>query len=79
MVQEGVRPIRKSLEANVDIYDNIELLFNDAYTEMEKLKKKILDVIEFLDYNKSCKVFVIVLENMAEVAGSLLHQCDTWR
>lgn len=79
MIQEGVRPVRKSLNSNEDTYENIELLFNDAYTEMESLKRKILDTIEFLDYNKSCKVFVIVLENMAEVASSFLHQCDIWR
>lgn len=79
MIQEGIRPVRKSLNGNEDTYENIELLFNDAYTEMDSLKRKILDTIDFLDYNKSCKVFVIVLENMAEVASSLLHQCDTWR
>ena len=79
MIQEGVRPVRKALNSDEYIYENIELLFNDAYTEMEFLKKKILDTIEFLDYNKSCKVFVIVLENMAEVASSFLHQCDIWR
>ena len=79
MIQEGIRPIRKPLNGNEDIYENIELLFNDTYTEMDSLKRKILDTIEFLDYNKSCKVFVIVLENMTEVASSLLHQCDIWR
>lgn len=73
MIQEGIRPVRKPLNGNEDTYENIELLFNDAYAEMDLLKRKILDTIEFLDYNKSCKVFVIVLENMAEVASSLLH------
>lgn len=79
MIHEGVRPVRQTLKANDSNYDNIILLFEDAYTEMDALKKNILEVIEFLDYNKSCKVFVITLENMAEKASELLHQCDIWR
>lgn len=79
MVNEGVRPVRGALEANADTYENIAVLFEDAYRMMADLKMQILNTIELLDYNKDCKVFVVELEEMSRHASVLLHQCDIWR
>lgn len=79
MVNEGVRPIRGGLTQDSANYENIVILFEDAYNLMNTVKQQILTTIEFLDYNKDCKVFVIELEEMARYASVLLHQCDIWK
>ena len=79
MVNEGVRPIRGALSQDSSDYENIVVLFEDAYNTMNNVKQGLLNTIEFLDYNKDCKVFVIELEEMARYASVLLHQCDIWR
>lgn len=79
MVNEGVRPIRGALFQNSADYENIVVLFEDAYDLMNTVKQQILNTIELLDYNKDCKVFVIELEEMARYASVLLHQCDIWK
>ena len=79
MVNEGVRPIRGALSQDSSNYENIVVLFEDAYNTMNNVKQGLLNTIEFLDYNKDCKVFVIELEEMARYASVLLHQCDIWR
>ena len=79
MVNEGVRPIRGALSQDSSDYENIVVLFEDAYNTMNNVKQGLLNTIEFLDYNKDCKVFAIELEEMARYASVLLHQCDIWR
>ena len=79
MSNEGVRPVRGALSQDSSDYENIVVLFEDAYNLMNTVKQQILNTIELLDYNKDCKVFVIELEEMARYASVLLHQCDVWK
>ena len=79
MINEGVRPVRGALSQDSSDYENIVVLFEDAYNLMNTVKQQILNTIELLDYNKDCKVFVIELEEMARYASVLLHQCDVWK
>lgn len=79
MVCEGVRPVRKSFDGDTDTYDNIVLAFEDNYKLMYDVKTEILSTIELLDFYKECKVFIIILEEMALTASKMLHQSDIWR
>ena len=80
MVNEGVRPVRGALTADSSEYDNIVILFEDVYNIMNTVKQEIFSTIDFLEYNKDCKVFVIELEEMARYASVLLlRQCDIWK
>ena len=79
MVCAGVRPVSKSFDGDTDTYDNIVLAFEDNYKLMYDVKTEILSTIELLDFYKECKVFIIILEEMALTASKMLHQSDIWR
>lgn len=79
MVKSGIRPVRKGFEGDTELYDNIAILFNENYDMIVKLRDKIVNAIDFLDYDKNNKQIVIKLEEILTSCMEWVRICFIWK
>ena len=77
MVKLDARPVRNSLEKNIDDYDNFKLIFSDLKYNIDNYRKEITEVIESADINGDIEV-KITMENFLCNFMSYLHQVNIW-
>ena len=77
MVKLDARPVRNSLDKNIDDYDNFKLIFADLKNSIDNYRRDIIDVIESADINGDIEV-KITMENFLCNFMGYLNQVNIW-
>ena len=78
MIKNNLRPVRKGLVEDIKLYNNINELFHENMTEIDKLKNLIANSIYELDCDIENKAIVILLEEILSDLMTYYKQADIW-
>lgn len=78
MIDNGVRPVRMALTAEDQIFNSIEDAFRYNYEMMDRMKKQVFELLEFLDYDIRYKVFAVEIENILLSVAKYYRVAEIW-
>jgi hypothetical protein len=77
MTQLDARPIRKSLEANVEQYDNFKKIFDDLKDFIDQYRLDIISTIESAEINGDIEVRILMEKFLCKFMP-YLNQINIW-
>lgn len=77
MTQLGRRPVRQSLNSDIEEYDNFKSIFEDLKKYIDQYRNDIIGVIESADLNGDIEV-KITMEKFLSDFMKYLHQVNVW-